>query len=157
MCQNAKPERCKGCGDEYWRVHLKEAAATLGWCYIDRRWLSRGDSCWFGEPCPEIQAFLHIANHKGPNQQSNHQVCPSVGSFNQSDQSAGLKLELQGKDKVVVNMISWVNATKWKMHHLDVCLWLTTSSFCPHYTTLVDSRPTEGVGTPAWNTYNKEH
>lgn len=35
VCKNAKPERCSGCGVDGRCVHLKEAAATLGWCDID--------------------------------------------------------------------------------------------------------------------------
>lgn len=69
----------------------------------------RGFPAHFEEMCPEIQDVLHIANHAGHNQQSDHQRLRELAA---SAQSVGLKLELQGKDKLECDTISWVNAVK---------------------------------------------
>jgi len=85
------------------------------------RWLSRGKFLQrFRELCPEIKEFLLVTKHAEYNQLNHDQWLLDLAFLTDlTNMLNDLNLELQGKDKTVVNMISSVNAFKRKLQHLS--------------------------------------
>uniref|UniRef100_A0A096MGU2 DUF4371 domain-containing protein n=1 Tax=Poecilia formosa TaxID=48698 RepID=A0A096MGU2_POEFO len=82
--------------------------------HTDVRWLSWGKFLeGFRELCPEIKEFLLVAKHAEYRQLNDDQWLLDTNMLN------NLNIELQGKDKTVINMISSINAFKRKMQHLQ--------------------------------------
>ena len=93
--------------------------------HTDVRWLSRGKFLQkFRELCPEIREFLFGVKHAEYTQLNDDQWLLDLAFLTDlTNMLNELNLELQGKDKTVVNMISSVNAFKRKMQLL-LKVWL---------------------------------
>uniref|UniRef100_A0A096MF30 HAT C-terminal dimerisation domain-containing protein n=1 Tax=Poecilia formosa TaxID=48698 RepID=A0A096MF30_POEFO len=87
--------------------------------HTDVRWLSRGKFLErFRELCPEIKEFLLVAKHAEYRQLNDDQWLLDLAFLTDlTNMLNDLNIELQGKDKTVINMISSVNAFKRKMQH----------------------------------------
>ncbi|XP_051259245.1 general transcription factor II-I repeat domain-containing protein 2-like [Dicentrarchus labrax] len=88
--------------------------------HTDVRWLSRGKFLQrFRELCPEIKEFLLASRHAEYTQLNEDQWLLDLAFLTDlTNMLNDLNVELQGKDKTVVNMISSVNVFKRKMQHL---------------------------------------
>ena len=101
------------------RAHMEETESehTDLLLHTDVRWLSRGKFLdRFSELLPEIKEFLKLGKHVEYTQLEDKQwlldlafLTDFTGTLNE------LNLELQGKDKCVINMISSVNGFKSKI------------------------------------------
>uniref|UniRef100_A0A087XSU0 Uncharacterized protein n=1 Tax=Poecilia formosa TaxID=48698 RepID=A0A087XSU0_POEFO len=104
------------------RARLLRAYLEKGDCdhfelllHTDVRWLRRER---FRELCPEIK-FLLVAKHVEYRQLKDDQLLLDLAFLTDlTNMLNDLNIELQGKDKTVINMISLVNAFKRKMQHL---------------------------------------
>lgn len=105
------------------RAHLDNADGDHSelLLHTDVRWLSRGKFLQrFRDLCPEIKVFFCEAKHAEYNQLSDDQWLLDLAFLTDlTNMLNDLNLELQGKDKTVINMISSVNAFKRKMQHLS--------------------------------------
>ena len=105
------------------REHLEKADCEHSelLLHTDVRWLSRGKFLQrFKELCPEIKEFFCVAGNAEYKQLNDgHLLLDLAFLTNLTKMLNGLNLELQGKDKTVINMISSVNAFKRKMQHLS--------------------------------------
>ncbi|KAF7641054.1 hypothetical protein LDENG_00297180, partial [Lucifuga dentata] len=105
------------------RAHLEEADCNYSdlLLHTDVRWLSRGRFLQrFQELCPEIKEFLLVIKHAEYKQLNDDQWLLDLAFLTDlTNMLNELNLELQGKDKTVVNMMSSVNAFKRKMQHLS--------------------------------------
>ena len=83
--------------------------------------LSRGKFLQrFRELCPEIKEFFRVAGHAEYKQLNDGQWLLDLAFLTDlTNLLNDLNVELQGKDKTVINMISSVNAFKRKMQHLS--------------------------------------
>ena len=104
------------------RAHLEKADSDLSelLLHTDVRWLSQGKFLQrFRELCPEIKEFFREAGHDEWKQLSDGQWLLDLPFLTDlTNMLNDLNLELQGKDKIVINMISSVNAFKRKMQTL---------------------------------------
>ena len=83
------------------------------------RWLSRGNSCRDSESSTEIKEFLFDVKNAEYNQLNDDQWLLDLAFLTDlTNMLNELNLELQGKDKTVVNIISSVTF-KRKMQHLS--------------------------------------
>ena len=107
-----------GCSVRIWR---RLTATTLSCCYTLTCWLIRGKFLQrFRELCLEIKEFLLVAKHAEYNQLNNDQWLLDLAFLTDlTNMSNKLNLELQGKDKTMVNMTSSVNDFKRKKLHLS--------------------------------------
>ena len=89
--------------------------------HTDVRWLSRGKFLQrFRELCLEIKEFLLVTKHAEYIQLDDDQWLLDLAFLTDlTNMLNELNLELQGKDKTMVNMISSVNVFKRKMQHLS--------------------------------------
>ena len=89
--------------------------------HTDVRWLSRGKFLKrFRELLPEIKEFLREGKHADCIQLNNHRWLLDLAFLTDlTNMLNDLNLQLQGKDKTVIDMISSVNAFKRKMQHLS--------------------------------------
>lgn len=98
------------------RAHLEEADCDHSelLLHTDVRWLNRGKFLQrFRELCPEITEFFREAGHAEYKQLNDGQWLLDLAFLTDlTNMLNGLNLELQGKDKTVINMISSVNAFK---------------------------------------------
>ncbi|XP_061820631.1 general transcription factor II-I repeat domain-containing protein 2-like [Nerophis lumbriciformis] len=106
------------------RAHLEKADCDHSelLLHTDVRWLSRGKFLQrFRELCPEIKEFFRVAAGHAEYTQLNDGQWLLDWAFltDLTNMLNDLNLELQGKDKTVINMISSVNAFKRKMKHLS--------------------------------------
>ncbi len=105
------------------RAHLEKADCDHSelLLHTDVRWLSRGKFLQrFRELCPEIKEFLRESGHAEYKQLNDEEWLLDLAFLTDlSNMLNDLNLELQGKDKTVINMISSVNAFKRKMKHLS--------------------------------------
>ena len=96
------------------RAHLEKVDCdhTELLLHTDVRWLNGGKFLQrFRELCPEIKEFLLVAKHAEYNQLTDHQWLLDLAFLTHlTNMLNELNLELQGKDKDVVNMISSVIA-----------------------------------------------
>lgn len=104
------------------RTHLEKAdcdhAELL--LHTDVRWLRRGKFLQrFRELCPEIEEFFHVAGHAEYKQLNVCQWLLDLAFLTDLTDMLNDNLELQGKVKIVINMISSVNAFKRKLKHLS--------------------------------------
>jgi len=77
----------------------------------------------FWELCPEIKEFFRVAKYEEYNQLNDDQwLLDLVFLTDLTNMLNHLNVELQGKDKTVINMIRSVNAFKRKMQHLSLKL-----------------------------------
>uniref|UniRef100_H2Z397 HAT C-terminal dimerisation domain-containing protein n=1 Tax=Ciona savignyi TaxID=51511 RepID=H2Z397_CIOSA len=92
--------------------------------HTDVRWLSRGKFLKrFRELCPEIKEFFRVSGCAEYKQLNDGQWLLDLAFFTDlTNLLNDLNLELQGKDKLVTNMISSVNAFKRKMQHFSTKL-----------------------------------
>ena len=89
--------------------------------HTDVRWLSRGKFLQrFRELLPEIKEFLREGKHADYIQLNDHRWLLDLAFLTDlTNMLNDLNLQLQGKDKTVIDMISSVNAFKRKMQHLS--------------------------------------
>ncbi|RXN37666.1 general transcription factor II-I repeat domain-containing 2A-like protein [Labeo rohita] len=105
------------------RAHLEETGAehTDLLLHTDVRWLSRGKFlARFWELLPDIKDFLKLSKHAEYTQLEDHQWLLDLAFLTDlTDLLNDFNLELQGKDKHVINMISSVNTFKSKLQLLS--------------------------------------
>ncbi|XP_068121767.1 general transcription factor II-I repeat domain-containing protein 2A-like [Hyperolius riggenbachi] len=105
------------------RAHLEHTDCdhTELLLHTDVRWLSRGKFLQrFRELCPEIKDFLLLNKYPEYQQLSDNQWLLDLAFLTDlTNMLNDLNLELQGKEKNVINMISSVNAFKRKLQHLS--------------------------------------
>ncbi|RXN38679.1 general transcription factor II-I repeat domain-containing 2A-like protein [Labeo rohita] len=105
------------------RAHLEETGAehTDLLLHTDVRWLSRGTFlARFWELLPDIKDFLKLSKHAEYAQLEDHQWLLDLAFLTDlTDLLNDFNLELQGKDKHVINMISSVNTFKSKLQLLS--------------------------------------
>ncbi|KAK7158529.1 hypothetical protein R3I94_004989 [Phoxinus phoxinus] len=105
------------------RAHLEVTGAehTDLLLHTDVRWLSRGKFlARFSELLPEIKDFLKLSKHAEYAQLEDYQWLLDLAFLTDlTDLLNDFNLELQGKDKHVINMISAVNTFKSKLQLLS--------------------------------------
>ncbi|XP_051520885.1 general transcription factor II-I repeat domain-containing protein 2A-like [Myxocyprinus asiaticus] len=105
------------------RAHLEETGAehTDLLLYTFVRWLSRGKFlAKFSELLPKIKDFLKLSKHAKYAQLEDYQWLLDLAFLTDlTDLLNDFNLELQGKDKHVINMISSVNTFKSKLQLLS--------------------------------------
>uniref|UniRef100_A0AAQ4S2T7 HAT C-terminal dimerisation domain-containing protein n=1 Tax=Gasterosteus aculeatus aculeatus TaxID=481459 RepID=A0AAQ4S2T7_GASAC len=105
------------------RAHLEQADCDHSdlLLHTDVRWLSRGKFLQrFRELCLEIKEFFRAIGHAEYKQLSDGEWLLDLAFLTDLTNTLNnLNLELQGKDKTVINMISSVNAFKRKLQHLS--------------------------------------
>lgn len=118
------------------RAHMEETGAehTDLLLHTDVRWLSRGNFLErFSELLPEIKDFLKLAKHAEYTQLEDKKWLLDLAFLTDLTSMLNeLNLELQGKDKYVINMISSVNAFKSKLQLLSSRLQRSDLRNFPH-------------------------
>lgn len=121
------------------RAQLEETGAehTDLLLHTDVRWLSRGKFLErFSELLPEIKEFLKRSNHAEYAQlQDNQWLLDLAFLTDLTDKLNSLNLELQGKNKHIINMISSVNMFKSKLQLLSSRLQQCDLRNFPHMDT----------------------